>query len=69
LGFTISLTIIGAIRELLGSGAIFGHQIIAGKELLIFILPPGGFIVIGFLIAAARFFQTVNRNRRDNIKL
>ena len=67
LGFTLSLTIIGSIREILGNGTFFEHQLIAGKEILIFILPPGGFIIIGFLIAAVRFFQTINRDRRDNI--
>jgi len=64
LGFTIALTVIGAIREILGSGALFMHPIVAGKEILIFILPPGAFIVIGFLIAIIRFFQNKTRDNK-----
>lgn len=57
LGFTLSLTIIGIIREFLGSGAFFGHQLFSGDGILIFVLAPGGFIVLGFLIALVRFIQ------------
>ena len=52
LGFTFALTLIGSIREILGTGAIFEYQLLVNKEILIFILPPGAFIVIGLLIAA-----------------
>ncbi len=41
----------GALREMLGAGAIFGHKFIAGDGILIFILAPGAFIALGFLIA------------------
>ena len=51
LGFTLSLTIIGATRELLGSGAIFGQKLIEGDGMLIFILPPGAFLVLAYLLA------------------
>ncbi|MCK9339701.1 MAG: electron transport complex subunit E [Bacteroidales bacterium] len=57
LGFTLSLTLIGIIRELLGSGAIFGHTLISGDGILIFVLAPGAFIVLGFLIALVRYLQ------------
>lgn len=52
LGFTLSLTVIGAVRELLGSGAIFGMPLVEGDGImpLIFILAPGGFIVLGYLM-------------------
>jgi electron transport complex protein RnfE len=50
LGFTLSLTLIGAVRELLGSGAIFGQSLIAGDGMLIFVLAPGGFLVLGYLM-------------------
>jgi electron transport complex protein RnfE len=53
LGFTIVLVLIGSIRELLGTGAIFGANIFADakaiKPALVMILPPGGFLTIGFL--------------------
>ena len=52
LGFTIALTLIGAVREILGSGAIFGFSLgIADYMPLVFVLAPGGFIVLGYLMA------------------
>ena len=52
LGFTIALTLIGAIREILGSGAIFGINLgITDYMPLVFVLAPGGFIVLGYLMA------------------
>ena len=50
LGFTCSLTLIGAVRELLGSGAIFGQPLISGDGMLVFVLAPGGFLVLGYLM-------------------
>ena len=50
LGFTCSLTLIGAVRELVGSGAIFGQSLISGDGMLIFVLAPGGFLVLGYLM-------------------
>lgn len=51
LGFTMALTILGAVRELLGSGALFGIHFIKGNFMLIFVLAPGAFITLGYLIA------------------
>ncbi len=51
LGFTLALTLLGCVRELFGSGAIFGQKFISGDGILIFILAPGGFIALGLLIA------------------
>jgi electron transport complex protein RnfE len=50
LGFTLSLTVIGAVREMLGSGAVFGHRFITGDGMLIFVLAPGAFLVLGYLM-------------------
>jgi len=50
LGFTLSLTVIGLVRELLGSGSAFGFKIIPGDGILAFVLAPGAFIVIGYLM-------------------
>lgn len=54
LGFTVALTVISAVREVLGAGTFFGIPLFgAGFEpALIMILPPGGFLVYGLLIAA-----------------
>lgn len=54
LGFTFGLTCIGIVRELIGSGKIFGLQIMpdAYEPVTIFILAPGAFLVLAFLVAA-----------------
>ena len=52
LGFTLSLTVIGAVRELLGSGSVFGFSLgIADYMPLVFVLAPGAFLVLGYLMA------------------
>lgn len=53
IGFTAALLAISSIRELIGSGTIFGIKVFAGhiEPLLIMILPPGGFFAFGILIA------------------
>ena len=52
LGFTLSLTVIGAVRELLGSGSIFGFSFgIEDYMPLFFVLAPGAFLVLGYLMA------------------
>jgi electron transport complex protein RnfE len=52
LGFTLALTLLGAIRELLGTGKIFGLSCMPEEYgSLIFVLAPGAFIALGFLIA------------------
>lgn len=61
LGFTMSLTLLGSVRELLGSGKIFDITIMSDQYgMLAFVLAPGGFLALGFLIAA------VNRLRKTN---
>ena len=51
LGFTLALTMLGASREILGSNALFGMQFIQADGMLVFILAPGAFIALGYLIA------------------
>lgn len=50
LGFTLSLTVIGLVREILGSGSAFGWKFIPGDGILAFVMAPGAFIVLGFLM-------------------
>ena len=52
-GFTLALTIIGSIREVIGNGTIFGTQVFGAgyQPMLLLILPAGGFIVFGLLLA------------------
>ena len=52
LGFTIALTLLGIVRELLGAGCIFGAALLPETtNILLFVLPPGAFITLGYLIA------------------
>ena len=52
LGFTLSLTVLGAVRELLGSGSIFGVKLpfVEGDGILLFVLAPGAFIALAYLM-------------------
>lgn len=78
LGFTIMLTLIGAIREILGSGTLFSHasQLLgphfawmelrilpANGGILMMVLPPGGFLVVGFLLGLKRKLDIYLKNR------
>lgn len=79
LGFTLALTVIGLIRELLGSGTLFAQaSLLLGPQFaflemrvpdyggaLLMILPPGGFAVLGLLLAAKRVFE----NRRAALQV
>lgn len=51
LGFALALTILGSVREILGNGSFFGMRFMEGDAILIFVLAPGAFIVLGYLIA------------------
>lgn len=51
LGFTMALGILGAFREIVGSGSILGHKFIPADGILVFILAPGAFWALGYLIA------------------
>lgn len=60
MGFTLSLTLIGCVRELIGNGSVFGSAIISGsvyEPALLAILAPGGFITLGIFISLFRFIQ------------
>lgn len=60
LGFTWALTLIGMVREMLGAGSVFGCNFLGGSDgMLLFILPPGGFICLGFLMAIVKKMQKV----------
>ena len=60
LGFTFALTVLGAIREILGSGSIFDWRFLPedASTILIFVLAPGAFIALGYLIAIVNRLKT-----------
>ena len=61
LGFTLGLTLLGICRELLGAGSIFGFTLLPETyNMPMFVLPPGAFITLGFLVAI------VNKMRKDS---
>lgn len=66
-GFTIAITIIGSVREILGAGTWMGIPVTINlfDPATIFILPPGGFMVMGFLVAA---FNKIFNNKKANKK-
>ena len=65
IGFTIALTLIGGIREILGSGSFLGFQFIPSEyNMLIFVLAPGAFLVFGFVMAAVRFIVNKNEEKK-----
>ena len=58
LGFTLSLTVLGVIREFLGAGTVFGLTIYSSQfAALIFVLAPGAFICLAYLMAAVNKLQ------------
>ena len=62
LGFAFALTLLGAVREVLGSGSFFGMKFIDGDGFILFILPPGAFIALGYLIL---IINKVNKKLSD----
>lgn len=58
LGFSIGLTLLGTVRELLGAGSVFGITLLPEEcNMLLFVLPPGAFITLGYLIAIVNRFK------------
>ena len=65
LGFTLALLLLGSFRELIGAGSIFGIKLIPDAyHISIFVLPPGAFFVMAFLVAAMQYYQDENRGRK-----
>jgi len=60
-GFTFALTTLGAVREILGSLSLFGYKFIDADGMLVFILAPGAFISLSFIIAIMNWIKKRNR--------
>lgn len=58
LGFTAALTVLGMVRELLGSASVFGLKLIEGDGILVFVLAPGAFIALGYLLVLFNKFKS-----------
>jgi Na+-translocating ferredoxin:NAD+ oxidoreductase subunit E len=63
LGFTSGLLILGTVREILGNGTYFGLPVVAGvlPQVIVMILPAGGFITLGLTIAVANWIEARRR--------
>ena len=59
-GFTFALTLLGAVREVIGGGTLLGFSLFGASyhPAIVFILPPGAFIALGFLIMAYRIYES-----------
>ncbi len=67
IGFTISLVLIAAVREVLGAGSFMGWQFIPSDyNILIFVLAPGAFLVLGFIMALVRHCVNKVEEKRKN---
>lgn len=68
LGFTIAITLIGCIRELLGNGTLFGASVLgaAFEPMLLLILPTGGFIVFGLLLGVINLITSGIAKRKED---
>lgn len=68
LGFTLALTALGAVRELLGSGTLFGLTVLpnAFPRILMMLMAPGGFFVLGILMALFNYVKAKNESRRKS---
>jgi len=66
IGFTLSLSAMSAIRELLGRGSLLGHDMLGPhwEPWVFMVLPPGGFFTLGLLLIAAAWFTERQRQRR-----
>lgn len=64
LGFMVGMVVIGFVRELLGSGAILGYDVLGFKPLLFFILPSAGFFVVGLMMGFFNWIEAFYASRK-----
>jgi len=64
LGFLIGMVVLGAVRELLGSGALLGYDVLGFKPLLFFILPSAGFFVVGLMMGFFNWIEEFYKARK-----
>ena len=66
MGFALAMLSIGIIRELVGIGTLFGHQVLGSgyNPALIMILPPGAFILIGYMVGGYKLLNEKFEKRR-----
>lgn len=68
LGFTLALTMLGAVRELLGGGTLFGITIYTGYDMIGFVLAPGAFIALAYLMVVFNKATARIKNKKEEQK-
>lgn len=63
IGFTLALTLMGGVREMLGNGSFFGLKFVSenAKTMLLFIMPPGAFLTYGYMIALSNKIKKMSK--------
>jgi len=64
LGFMVGMMVIGFVRELLGSGAVMGYDVLGFKPLLFFILPSAGFFVVGLMMGFFNWIELYYKRKK-----
>lgn len=65
LGFMFGMIVLGAVRELLGSGMLLGYDVLGFKPLLFFVLPSAGFFVVGLMMAFFNWIEVAYNRRKE----
>ena len=65
LGFMFGMMTIGFVRELLGTGTLFGYDVLGTRPLLFFVLPAAGFFCVGFMMALFNYVELVFNRRKQ----
>jgi electron transport complex protein RnfE len=65
-GFMFGMMTLGFVRELLGSGTLFGYDVLGSRPLLFFVLPAAGFFCVGFMMALFNYVELVFNRRKQN---
>ncbi|MGD2125716.1 MAG: electron transport complex subunit RsxE [Desulfobacteraceae bacterium] len=64
-GFMFGMMTLGFIRELLGAGTLFGHDVLGVRPLLFFVLPAAGFFCVGFMMAVFNYVELVLKRMKE----
>jgi Na+-translocating ferredoxin:NAD+ oxidoreductase subunit E len=64
LGFLLGMTVLGAIREVLGMGSFLGYDLLGFRPMLFFVLPAAGFFTVGFMMAIFNYAESIYKRRK-----
>jgi electron transport complex protein RnfE len=64
LGFLFGMTVLGAVREVLGMGTFLGYDLLGFRPILFFVLPAAGFFTVGFMMAIFNYAETIYKRQK-----